>query len=595
MYNNRSLVLTLNAEGKIDSANSDFTSVFGFTEEEIEGKYVNFLVADETEKSAALNFEHSPPVPVRAKMRTRWNTVLETKIIPAHDTHDLSGLRKLSITVLDEPIDEVYSLSGREVFQQIFEHAAVGVALVSSEGRILKANSAFQGYLGYSETELQHLTFQEFTHEDDVDIDVEYYRQLQAGEINNYQMEKRYITKYQQVFWVNLSVSLMRDAYGEMMYAIAVVQDIDKRKRAEIEVKTNQKRLEAAVKGAKEAVWHWLNVDSNEQWWSPAFYEILGYPLGSIEPLHTNFLDLLHEDDHHLFSEALQSHLSGDAVFDTNIRLRTRTGDYKWMNSRGVAQRKENGGTEMIGLIADIEVAKRTEELLQKRNQELENSNKELESFAYIASHDLQEPLRTIGSFLELFKESINVPLNEEASLNLEIIQNAALRMRSLINDLLEYSRVGRELTMERVDLNNLFEEVVLHLSAKIESKKGTIDIGSLPTLWGDKSSLYQLFNNLLTNSLTFTHPGVPPVIKVTAENEPSRVRVAVSDNGIGIDAAYQDKIFEIFKRLHTRDKYPGSGIGLAICKKVVDLHNGRISVSSSTKGTTFNIELPKQ
>jgi signal transduction histidine kinase len=232
---------------------------------------------------------------------------------------------------------------------------------------------------------------------------------------------------------------------------------------------------------------------------------------------------------------------------------------------------------------------KEGEEILEVQNRELERKNKELEQFAYVASHDLQEPLRTISSFVKLLDQQYKGKLDEKADKYLSYIVHSSDRMRTFITDLLEYSRIGTEKKMEVIDCNKLFKEVLDDLEVAIQETSAQVRVGLLPVIVGHSTEIKQLFHNLVFNAIKFRQKDVAPRINISATTKEDHWQFAVADNGIGIEKEHHNRIFIIFQRLHTRSQYPGSGIGLSHCKKIVELHSGQIWLDSELgKGSTF-------
>lgn len=230
---------------------------------------------------------------------------------------------------------------------------------------------------------------------------------------------------------------------------------------------------------------------------------------------------------------------------------------------------------------------------LEKAAQ-LKQKNKELQELTYVASHDLQEPVRTISSFSDLLVASYNDKLDDEAKQYLRFIREASARSQQLIVDLLDYNRIGQETKTERVDLNTIVSEVLADLSVKIKEENAIINCKKLPTVKGQLLELRLLFQNLISNAIKFHKPDAPPEINITAKRQNGHYEFSVSDNGIGIDETYHSKIFVVFKRLHKKDEYDGTGIGLAHCKKILEHHNGDIWVESTPgEGSTFFFTLP--
>ncbi|MBL4734790.1 MAG: hypothetical protein JKY18_05555 [Flavobacteriales bacterium] len=234
------------------------------------------------------------------------------------------------------------------------------------------------------------------------------------------------------------------------------------------------------------------------------------------------------------------------------------------------------------------------ERRVKLRTQELESKNRELEQFAYIASHDLQEPLRTVISFVDLLKNNYQDKLDENADKYLEFIKRASTRMRALIKGLLDFSRIGQDRELTAIDCNTLIVDIKSDLTSIITESNTVFDIGELPQLKGYATELRLLFQNLITNAIKFHKTDTAPHVKISAQKEDGHWKFAVEDDGIGIAENQREKIFVIFQRLHGQDQYDGTGIGLAHCQKIVDLHGGKIWVDSQpNKGSTFYFTIP--
>ncbi len=255
-------------------------------------------------------------------------------------------------------------------------------------------------------------------------------------------------------------------------------------------------------------------------------------------------------------------------------------------------------GTTIGGAViafTDITQRRQAEKQLQEIAAALERSNKELEQFAYVASHDLQEPLRMVASYVQLLARRYKDKLDADANDFITFAVDGAKRMQTLINDLLTYSRVGsRGKVLAMTDCEMVLQDALNNLQIAIAESGASITHDTLPIVLGDSVQLSQLFQNLLSNAIKFRHHGEAPSIHLGAELRSTEWVVSVHDNGIGIDLRHAERIFQIFQRLHTRDEYPGTGIGLAVCKKIVERHGGRIWVESQPgHGTTFLFTLP--
>ncbi|MBW8686342.1 sensor histidine kinase [Chitinophaga rhizophila] len=233
---------------------------------------------------------------------------------------------------------------------------------------------------------------------------------------------------------------------------------------------------------------------------------------------------------------------------------------------------------------------------LQQNIKLLNKSNEELEQFAYVASHDLQEPLRKISTFSDRLQTKYGDQLPPEAADLIVRMVGAVGRMRVLINDLLLFSRAGRIApeNIAKVEMTQLLQDVIGDLEVSLQEKKALVNISPVPVIEGNPTSFHQLFQNIIANAIKFAHPERQLVINIRSEQENSQCRIYVEDNGIGFDPAYAERIFLLFQRLHGMSEYSGTGIGLAICKKIVDSHHGHITaLGSPGKGATFIIELP--
>jgi PAS domain S-box-containing protein len=254
-------------------------------------------------------------------------------------------------------------------------------------------------------------------------------------------------------------------------------------------------------------------------------------------------------------------------------------------------------GKERIILLAisDITERKQAEARLSSAMADLERSNKDLEQFAYVASHDLQEPLRMVSSYTQLLAQHYDGRLDEKAKKFMDYAVDGAVRMQRLINDLLTYSRIGTQgKPMETTDTHALLGEAIRNLAAMIEEKRAIITNDDLPTVKADASQLIQVFQNLISNAIKFQGEDVPH-IHVSAQDKGREWIFSIRDNGIGIEKHYADRVFVIFQRLHTRREYPGTGIGLAVCKRIVERHGGRIWFESEPgKGSTFFFTIMK-
>lgn len=321
--------------------------------------------------------------------------------------------------------------------------------------------------------------------------------------------------------------------------------------------------------------------------------------------------------DHASFTRELSNATLRQKQFNGQFRFREKaSGNMIWHLMSVIPLRNEKDIViRWIGFIVDIHAQKVVDQTLKDnrelketqealfRNQtelqlkviELNRSNYELEQFAHLASHDLQEPLRKLFFYSDVLKNKYSADMDPSGINMLNNMASAARRMKELITDLLSYSQLhNHKLQFEDVDLNATIVDILKELEIPIRDKNAVIDVDPLPTIKGNALRLRQLFMNLISNALKYSRQGVPPYIHVTAQQEDDRVSIRVKDNGIGFEEQYSEKIFGLFERLHTRDQFPGTGIGLSICKRIAELHNGQISATSSVgEYSLFEVTLP--
>ena len=298
--------------------------------------------------------------------------------------------------------------------------------------------------------------------------------------------------------------------------------------------------------------------------------------------------------------------ISQGTVWEGEIRNRAKDGSYYWVNTTIVPFLDAEGKpVQYVAVRYEITERKLFEEQLNIYAKKLEVSNKELQDFASVAAHDLQEPLRKIQSFADRLKIKAKTQLTDDTFDYVERIQNSAQRMQILIDDLLTYSRVTtKSAPFTMLNLNDTVAQVVSDLEVRIEKSHGKVEWKDLPSLQADSTQMYQLFQNLISNALKFKKPDVDSLVTIEAkifESSPlgrpgPACQITIRDNGIGFDEKYLDRIFTIFQRLHGRHEYEGTGIGLAVCRKIIDRHGGFITATSLRgQGAAFILTLPLQ
>jgi PAS domain S-box-containing protein len=422
-----------------------------------------------------------------------------------------------------------------------------------------------------------------------------------------------------RTYYFNFTYKPLRNAAGDVYAILDMAIDVTDQVIARRSIEESELRFRTLMEAIAQMTWT-HTPDGKTNFHNQRWHDYTGMNLDQTKG--DGWKAALHPDDLAITEQLLEQSLGEGTVFVVENRYRRGSdGMYRWHLNRALPIRDESGEiTLWVGTATDIheqkQLAANLEELVQARTQELEasnfdlrRSNENLEKFAYIASHDLQEPLRKIQSFGGILRDQYASQLGDGAD-HLERMHKAAGRMSLLIKDLLTFSRIStRQEAAAPIALNNVLTEVLEDLEVTVQQSGGNIIVDELPTILGDASQLRQLFQNLLSNALKFRQAGVEPMIHIQSRSVlkgslPRTVRparsasmyycISVSDNGIGFDEKYIDRIFQVFQRLHGRNEYAGTGIGLAICEKVVANHGGAITAESQPgRGATFLIYLP--
>lgn len=436
----------------------------------------------------------------------------------------------------------------------------------------------------------------------------------------DYQCEYRYLRNGKEK--IILSRGKVQFHEGKPARMLGTVMDITERHNIIQKLQDSEKLHKQAQALTHIGNWSWT-IGDNKVSWSDEMYRIYGLEPQSEEITYERFLSFVHPEDRDARVSEIKKSLETFQVPEYHFRITAANGAVKVLRGKGDVVVRNNQPIMMLGTCQDVtkefmltkelkERERYLEELnhsLQRANQELNRTNEELESFNFIASHDLQEPLRKIQVYSNRILENGFGKLPEPLRDYFTRINNASTRMQRLIEDFLSFSQTfNTPQHSEEISMNQIMEEIKVELGTRIEEKQAKIEVAPLPSIYGVAFQLKQLMTNLISNALKYTHPGVPPVINVTGsvvagkdiglegvDPKISYTRISVADNGIGFEPRYSTKIFELFQRLHSKNVYSGTGIGLALCKKIVRNMKGFIIADSvPDKGATFTFYVPK-
>ncbi len=485
----------------------------------------------------------------------------------------------------------------------VFDNSAEGLILLDKKGVIKAFNSKaddnkliFNKHLRVGEILLDYILEERRSYFKD------YLSQVLNGNTIEYDID--YTNSDGSLTWFHATLNPVRE--NNKITGICIARrDITEKKLAEESIQIAKERYDIVAKATNDAIYDW-NLQTGEIIRTGDGLKVLfGYD--AEDAAEKDFWrNRIHPDDIENVTKKLEHLLLKPDNFYCNQEYRFLKADdtYAFVFDKGFIIRNSSGkAIRMIGATQDITHRKETELLLKNLNENLEararelaDSNTELEQFAYTASHDLQEPLRMITSFLKQLELKYKDQLDDKAQQYIYFATDGATRLRKIILDLLEYSLAGKKtIDLEIVDTEMVLVESMQLLRKTIEEKNAEIKWGPMPTLLANKSSLLQVFQNLIGNGLKYQKSGQKPLIKISAEETETHWKFSFADNGIGIEQQYFEKIFVAFHRLHNRSEYAGTGLGLAICKKIIENHGGKIWLESLPgNGCTFYFTLLK-
>ena len=459
-------------------------------------------------------------------------------------------------------------------------------------------NLAFTQILGYNLEEINEMTMDDWKarfHEEDVDEVFSHLEKLKHC-INSeevFEVEYRFKHRLGHWIWCLSKKSIFEfDESGKTKSFIGSFLDITSRKEAEQNLSLVLRKLNLSMQGSHDGFWHLRDPEKELLDWSDSFFEMLGYQAQEFVPSLKILLDMMHPDDVAGTVKAIDHAIESKSTFDIEHRIAGKNNNYRWYRGKGAPYYDDDGVfIEMAGSLSDIDTMKDLQ-------SELLRSNQELEQFSFIASHDLKEPLRTIRTFVDYLMQDVKSGNEQRMKEDADYIISACERMSHLIEALLALSRAGANVfNVEECDLNSVLKQVEANLVIQIQESNAIINVvKKLPVIAGDKLQLELVFQNLIQNAIKFSIEVSAPLITIDYDDQVKTgfIELYIQDNGIGIDNKQLNEIFGVFKKLHSADEYPGTGIGLAIVEKIIKRLGGSTRVESSPmQGSTFIIQLP--
>lgn len=537
---------------------------------------------------------------------------------PLHDVDGhIDGIIAIGHDVTTQVISHKKIEASEEQLTMVIDASELGTYDFNFKTNKLDGSKRLQEIFGLLDNEnITHERFVNSIHPKDLEIRKAAFERSYENGILEY--SSRVILSENQVRWIEVKGKVHFDEENNPEKVLGTVRDISSFVRNIQKLEESEQKFRLLADSLPQHIWT-ADTEGNLNYFNQSVYDFSGYTAERLSQV--GWLAIVHPDDKEKNVQAWASSISSGKDFLIEHRFRKHDGTYRWQLSRAKPQLNKEGEIQMwVGSSTDIHdqkefvnelerlVVERTNELAQNM-KDLAYMNKELQSFAYISSHDLQEPLRKIQTFSSLLLENEYDNLTEDGKEHFKRMQNAAKRMQALINDLLAYSRTTiSERKYEPTDLNKLITEVKMDLKEEIKSHQAVIDSDLLCTINIIPFQFRQLLQNLISNSLKFAVKNRQPHIEISSVKGLGRdfelkrlspsthyCHIKISDNGIGFEEKYSERIFELFQRLHGKDKFQGTGIGLAIVKKIVDNHNGFISAQGKPdQGATFDIYLPE-
>jgi PAS domain S-box-containing protein len=586
-------LVTISAEGKITDVNKATELVTGCSREKLIGSDFSDYFTEPAKAKAGYQkaflegFVKDYPLAIAHKSG-EITYVLYNATVYRNAAGEIQGVFAAARDITDRKLAEEKVRQASLYARSLLEASLDPLVTISADGKITDVNRATEDATGYTRSELIGSDFSEYF--TDPHKAREGYKEVFVkGFVRDYPLAIRH--KSDKITEVLYNATLYKNEAGVLQGVFAAARDVTDQKKAEEKLRSaslySRSLLEASLDPLVTISPDGKITDVNK-----ATEDVTGCSREKL--VGSDFSDYFTEPEKarvgykQVFTEGL--------VKDYPLAIRHKSGKVTDVLYNASVYRNANGEVQGVFAAArDITERKKNEEAIRQTTEKLKQSNAELEQFAYVASHDLQEPLRMVASYVQLLERRYKGKLDSDADEFIGYAVDGANRMRSLIDDLLTYSRVGRlGKPFEAINLESTIDIVLQNLGASVADTNAVVTHDKLPIIEGDSGQMVQLFQNLIGNAIKF-HGNESPLIHVSVKAQGTDYQFGVKDNGIGIDPQYFNRLFKIFQRLHTKQEYPGSGIGLVICKKIVERHGGRIWLESQVgKGSTVYFTLRK-
>ena len=593
-------VVITDKEGKIVLVNNKMESLFGYSKDDLLNNKIEILIPEkyhDEHASVRGNFSKNPFVREMSSNKEFWAKRKDNSEFLVHimlSPLNIENKNYISATVRDITNQK---LTDEKLQRLNFALTATSDAIWEWDFKTNKTFYSARWYemLGYEdqEFEMDFENWGKLCHPDDYQMTVDnIFTELMKPDCQGTNAEFRMKHKNGSWMWILARGNVVkRNEDGSPALISGTNTNITERKKVENALRESEEKYRTIFENVRD-VFYKIDLQGIIHEISPSVKYFSGFNRESLigQSVYTIYD---HPEDREIFLNEIKKN---GIVEDYEISIRNSEGKLMYVSTSATIQFDAKGNpTHINGSLRDITQRRLNELEIESQNKRLQIQNKELEQFSYIASHDLQEPLRTLISFAELLKEEYSGKLDENADIYLNYILQSSGRMQNLVKGLLDYTRIGKERELSSVDCKLLIYQILTDLQLSISESEALITVKELPIINAFAIELRLLFQNLISNALKFRRKGIAPEIEISAIDKDKYWLFALKDNGIGIDKNDKEKIFIIFKRLHNRGEYEGTGIGLSHSKKIVELHGGQIWVESNLgEGSTFYFTIPK-